>query len=83
MSTEWRRNPTLVLLCLSADSSDGADELRLNRFLISCCPGDAVNVSVRVVNAPTGQFKEDDWIRVTGKVYPIEKPDGQRHEDDC
>lgn len=52
---------------------DGPTELRLNRFLITCCPGDAVNVQVRVVGAPPGRFERDDWVRVTGRIYPIGK----------
>jgi uncharacterized repeat protein (TIGR03943 family) len=56
---------------VTKDSSDGADEFRLNRFVISCCPGDAVNIQLRVVGVPPGRFKADDWVRVTGMIYPI------------
>jgi uncharacterized repeat protein (TIGR03943 family) len=56
---------------VTKDPSDGADEFRLNRFMISCCPGDAVNIQLRIVGAPPGQFQADDWVRVTGKIYPI------------
>jgi len=50
---------------------DAADEFRLNRFMITCCPGDAVIISLRIVGAPPGEFKPDDWVRVTGAIYPI------------
>lgn len=53
------------------DASYGADELQLNRFMISCCPGDAINIQLRVVGAPPGRFKADDWVRVTGRIYPV------------
>lgn len=56
---------------VTKEPSDGADEFRLNRFMISCCPGDAVNIQLRIVGAPPGGFKADDWVRVTGKIYPI------------
>jgi uncharacterized repeat protein (TIGR03943 family) len=56
---------------VTKDPSDGADEFRLNRFMISCCPGDAVNIQLRIVGAPPGQVEADDWVRVTGKLYPI------------
>ena len=49
----------------------GADEFQLNRFMISCCPGDAVNIQLRIVGAPPGQVKVDEWVRVTGRIYPI------------
>lgn len=58
---------------VSKSDSDGADEFRLNRFLISCCPGDAVTVTLRIVGAPAGRFRPDDWVRVTGALYPIGK----------
>jgi len=56
---------------VTKEPSDGADAFRLNRFMISCCPGDAVNMQLRIVGAPPGGFKTDDWVRVTGKIYPI------------
>lgn len=49
-----------------------ADEFVLTRFLISCCVADALSVQVRIVDAPPGRFKADDWVRVTGNLYPLE-----------
>lgn len=48
-----------------------ADEFLLTRFLISCCVADALSVQVRVAGAPPGRFAEDDWVRVTGNIYPV------------
>lgn len=48
-----------------------ADEFVLTRFLISCCVADALSVQVRVAGAPPGRFEEDDWVRVTGSIYPV------------
>jgi uncharacterized repeat protein (TIGR03943 family) len=56
---------------VTKDASDGADEFRLNRFMITCCPGDAVSIQLRIVGAPPGGFSADEWVRVTGKIYPI------------
>lgn len=56
---------------VSRDPGAPADEFTLNRFMISCCPGDAVNVQVRIVGAPPGEFKSDEWVRVTGGIYPV------------
>jgi uncharacterized repeat protein (TIGR03943 family) len=58
---------------VSNSPGDRADEFRLNRFLITCCPGDAISVGVRVVGASPGQFQADDWVRVTGRIYPLGK----------
>ena len=56
---------------VTRDASMPADEFVLTRFLISCCVADALSVQVRVVGAPPGRFKNDDWVRTTGNVYPL------------
>ncbi|MGH2752524.1 MAG: TIGR03943 family putative permease subunit [Actinomycetota bacterium] len=48
-----------------------ADEFMLTRFLVSCCVADALSVNVRVVGAPPGRFKADEWVRVSGNFYPL------------
>jgi putative membrane protein len=48
-----------------------ADELLLTRFLITCCVADALSIQVRVVGAPPGRFDADDWVRVSGRIYPL------------
>ena len=48
-----------------------ADEFVLTRFMISCCVADALSVEVRVAGAPPGRFKEDEWVRVEGQIYPV------------
>lgn len=56
---------------VTKDPNDRADEFRLNRFVISCCPGDAVPIQLRVVGAPPGEVEADDWVRITGSIYPV------------
>ena len=56
---------------VTRESGMPADELMLSRFLVSCCVADALSVQVRVVGAPPGRFEEDDWVRVTGAMYPL------------
>lgn len=48
-----------------------ADEFLLTRFIITCCVADATIAQVRVVNAPPGMFRADDWVRITGTIYPL------------
>ncbi|MBI2237590.1 MAG: TIGR03943 family protein [Actinobacteria bacterium] len=48
-----------------------ADEFMLTRFIITCCVADATIAQVRVVNAPPGKFEEDDWVEVSGTIYPL------------
>jgi uncharacterized repeat protein (TIGR03943 family) len=56
---------------VTRDPGMPADEFILNRFLISCCVADALSIQVRVANAPPGKFARDDWVQVTGKMYPL------------
>lgn len=56
---------------VTTDPADEAGEFRLTRFYISCCPGDAVAIRIRIVGASVGSFKKDEWVKVTGKVYPV------------
>jgi putative membrane protein len=57
---------------VARDRTMPADEFLLTRFMISCCVADALSVQVRVVAAPPGRFVNDDWVRVTGSLYPLE-----------
>ena len=56
---------------VTREPGEAANEFLLNRFVISCCVADALAIQVRVANAPPGELKEDDWVRVTGKLYPL------------
>ena len=56
---------------VNRDAGMPADEFVLTRFLISCCVADALSVEVRVAGAPPGELKQDQWVRVEGKLYPL------------
>jgi uncharacterized repeat protein (TIGR03943 family) len=46
-------------------------EFMLTRYYITCCIADAQTIEVHVVDAPTGKFQQDDWVKVTGKLFPL------------
>ncbi|HET9722870.1 MAG TPA: TIGR03943 family protein [Actinomycetota bacterium] len=48
-----------------------ADELLLTRYVVTCCVADATIAQVRVVNVTPGAFEPNDWVEVTGAIYPI------------
>jgi uncharacterized repeat protein (TIGR03943 family) len=56
---------------VTRDHGFAADEFILNRFVVSCCVADALGVQIRVVGAPPGRFGKDDWVRVTGRLFPL------------
>lgn len=69
--TERAREQVSFIGFVTTDATDPADAFTLNRFIISCCVADALAVQVRVVGAPPGYVKEDDWVRVTGAIFPL------------
>jgi uncharacterized repeat protein (TIGR03943 family) len=48
-----------------------ADEFVLTRYVVSCCVADAMIASVRTVNVTPGLFEQDQWVEVTGTIYPV------------
>jgi uncharacterized repeat protein (TIGR03943 family) len=48
-----------------------ADEFLLTRYVVSCCVADATVAQVRVVNVTPGAFEDNEWVEVTGTIYPI------------
>ncbi|MDH4112835.1 MAG: TIGR03943 family protein [Actinomycetota bacterium] len=53
------------------EESGEADRFQLTRFVITCCVADATISYVTVVDAPPGTFETDQWVRVTGPIYPL------------
>ena len=48
-----------------------ADEFLLARYVVTCCVADATIAEVRVVNVTPGEFANEDWVEVTGTIFPI------------
>ena len=48
-----------------------ADRFQLTRFVITCCVADATISYVTVVDATPGTFSTDEWVRVSGPIYPL------------
>ena len=47
------------------------DEIVLTRYILTCCVADATIAQVRVVGLPPGEYTDDEWLSVTGAVYPV------------
>lgn len=56
---------------VTTDESLPPDEFLLTRFIVTCCTADATIAQVRVVGAAPGAFTIDEWVQVTGRVYPV------------
>jgi uncharacterized repeat protein (TIGR03943 family) len=68
-----RRAGSTVSFVGFVDRREGmaASEFLLTRFVVSCCVADALSVQVRVVGARPDALQEDQWVRVTGTLYPL------------
>lgn len=69
--TERAGEPIALEGFVTTEPGMPADELILTRYIITCCAADATVARVRVVGVPPGSFAEDDWLQVTGRVYPV------------
>lgn len=58
---------------VSREAGTPADEFFLTRFVINCCIADAAVARVRIVNVPPGAFDVDEWVTVSGQIYPVGK----------
>jgi len=53
------------------EASAPPDEIVLTRYIVTCCVADATIAQVRVVGLPAGEYPDDEWLSVTGAVYPV------------
>jgi uncharacterized repeat protein (TIGR03943 family) len=53
------------------DANEPSDEFELTRFVITCCIPDALLVQVRTVDVQPGRFTPNEWVQVTGSLYPV------------
>ncbi len=56
---------------VTTEPGAGPGEFLLTRFIITCCVADATIAQVKVVDAPAGQLENNEWVSVTGKLYPL------------
>lgn len=56
---------------VTREETTPADEFLLTRFIVTCCVADATIAQVRIVNAPPGSVQQDEWVEVSGTIYPV------------
>ena len=56
---------------VTTEASAPPDEILLTRYIVTCCVADATIAQVRVVGLPPGTYTNDEWLQVTGDVYPV------------
>jgi uncharacterized repeat protein (TIGR03943 family) len=48
-----------------------AGEFLLTRYVVTCCVADATIAQVHVVDVVPGTFADEDWVEVTGTIFPL------------
>jgi len=56
---------------VTRESSAPPDEILLTRYIVTCCVADATIAQVRIVGLPPSSYPDDEWLQVTGAVYPV------------
>jgi putative membrane protein len=56
---------------VATNPGEPSDEFLLSRFIITCCVADATETQVRIVDVPAGSAQPDQWVEVTGRIYPL------------
>jgi uncharacterized repeat protein (TIGR03943 family) len=56
---------------VTKEASAPPDEILLTRYIVTCCVADATIAQVRIVGLPPGDYQSDQWLQVTGNVYPV------------
>jgi uncharacterized repeat protein (TIGR03943 family) len=49
------------------------DQILLTRYIVTCCVADATVAQARIVGLDPAQYLDDEWIRVTGFVFPFQR----------
>jgi putative membrane protein len=49
------------------------DQILLTRYIVTCCVADATVAQARIVGLEPTQYQNDEWIRVTGSVFPFQR----------
>jgi uncharacterized repeat protein (TIGR03943 family) len=53
------------------DADTPADQFLLTRFVVTCCVADALVAQVRVVGLEEQGVRDNQWVQVTGRLYPV------------
>jgi uncharacterized repeat protein (TIGR03943 family) len=56
---------------VTKEASAPPDEILLTRYIVTCCVADATIAQVRIVGLPPGDYENDEWLQVTGNMYPV------------
>jgi putative membrane protein len=70
---EDRAGEPITLEGFVTKEASSPDEILLTRYIVTCCVADATVAQVRVVGLEPSQYADDEWLQVTGVVYPFQR----------
>lgn len=68
---EARAGEPITLEGFVTKEASAPDEILLTRYIVTCCVADATIAQVRIVGLQTAAYQNDEWVSVTGLVYPV------------
>jgi uncharacterized repeat protein (TIGR03943 family) len=68
---EARAGEPITLEGFVSKEASAPDEILLTRYIVTCCVADATIAQVRIVGLEPADYPDDEWLQVTGNVYPI------------
>jgi len=66
-----RAGEAITLEGFVTKEASAPDQILLTRYIVTCCVADATIAQVRIVGMPPGDYENDEWLQVTGNVYPV------------
>jgi uncharacterized repeat protein (TIGR03943 family) len=68
---EARAGEPITLEGFVSKEASAPDEILLTRYIVTCCVADATIAQVRIVGLQPADHPDDEWLQVTGNVYPV------------
>jgi len=68
---EARAGEPITLEGFVSKEASAPDEILLTRYIVTCCVADATIAQVRIVGLQPADYADDEWLQVTGNVYPV------------
>lgn len=68
---EARATEPITLEGFVSKEASEPDDILLTRYIVTCCVADATIAQVRIVGLLPADYADDEWLRVTGTVYPV------------
>lgn len=70
---EDRAGESITLEGFVSKEASEPNQILLTRYIVTCCVADATVAQVRIVGLEPSRYTDDEWLSVTGLVYPFQR----------